>query len=74
MSFAAALVQLSMPALSLAEIVRGACTLFLLASLLMFFRPLLKGIVRALALAARSRLTRRSASRRGIDSVPGQRA
>lgn len=76
MSFASTLVQFSFPMLSLAEALRAACMLFLLASLLMFFRPLLKGILRALVLALRLRLSRSgSAARRGgIAAVPRQRA
>lgn len=73
MSFAATLVQFSLPALSLAEYVRAACLLALVASLLMFFRPLITGIVRALALTLRARLTRKNV-RRNIDALPGQRA
>lgn len=56
MSFASTLVQLSFPLLPLAEVVRATLILSLLASLLMFFRPLLTGIRRALMLALRSRL------------------
>ncbi|MGX4640946.1 hypothetical protein [Massilia sp. SYSU DXS3249] len=73
MSFAATLVQFSLPVLSLAECLRAACLLALVASLLMFFRPLIKGIVRALALTLRARLTRKNV-RRNIDALPGQRA
>ena len=74
MSFAATLVQFSLPALSLADYLRAVCLLALVASLLMFFRPLIKGIVRALALALRARLTRNGLRRRSIDALPGQRA
>lgn len=56
MSFTSTLVQFSFPLLSLAEVVRATFVLSLLASLFMFFRPLLTGIRRALVLALRSRL------------------
>ena len=56
MSFASTLAQFSFPLLSVAEVVRATFMLSLLASLLMFFRPLLTGIRRALALAVRTRL------------------
>ena len=74
MSFAATLVQFSLPALSLAAVLRAACMLALLASLFMFFRPLIKGIVRALALVLRARLARKGVRRSSIGSLPGQRA
>ena len=67
MSFATTLVQVSFPMLSLAAILRGAFMLSLLASLLMFFRPLLSGIVRALVLAVYPRPCRA----RGNDALPG---
>lgn len=44
--------------LPLADILRGALGLVLLASALMFFRPLLSGLVRAFVLIVRPRLTR----------------
>ncbi|MFC5460069.1 hypothetical protein [Massilia niabensis] len=70
MSFASTLVQFSFPMLSLAETVRAAFMLFLLASLLMFFRPLLQGVVRALALVLRAGLSRKAAAAgpTGIDA------
>jgi hypothetical protein len=67
MSFAATLVQVSFPMLSIATILRGAFMLLLLASLLMFFRPLLSGIVRALVLAVYPRPYRA----RGNNALPG---
>jgi hypothetical protein len=72
MSFASTLVQLSFPVLSLAEVVRVAFMLSLLACVLMFFRPLLTGILRALVLAARTGVSRKvaAARRAGIDAVP----
>ncbi|MEN3276857.1 MAG: hypothetical protein V7631_2647 [Massilia sp.] len=74
MSFATTLVQFSLPMLSFADLVRGALMLALLASLLMFFRPLLLGIMRATLLAVRARRPRKDAARRGgMDGVPGQR-
>ena len=57
MSFAPTLVQFSFPMLSLAELVFAAMMLGLAAGLLMFFRPLLTGIRRALILAVRARLS-----------------
>ncbi|MDB5748451.1 MAG: hypothetical protein JWP72_3299 [Massilia sp.] len=56
MSFVSTLVQFSIPVLSLAEAVCAAIMLGLVAGLLMFFRPLLQGIRRALILAVRARL------------------
>lgn len=44
--------------LSIAELLRGALLLALLATVLMFFRPLLSGLVRALVLTVRPRLPR----------------
>jgi hypothetical protein len=59
MSFADAFTLYSLPLLSIAELVRGALVLALVASLLMFFRPLLSGLVRALVLTVRPRTARR---------------
>ena len=59
MSFSAALLQLSFLLPSVAELVRATLILSLLASLLIFFRPLLTGIRRACMLALRSALTRK---------------
>lgn len=59
MSFADAFTLHSVPLLSIAELVRGALVLALVASLLMFFRPLLSGLVRALVLTVRPRTARR---------------
>lgn len=73
MSFAATLAQLSFPMLSFGEFVRAVCMLSLLASLLMFFRPLLNGVRRALVLAVRARLSRKLPGAR-VGVVPGQRA
>ena len=64
MSFTSTLVQFSFPLLSVAELVRTTFMLSLLASLLMFFRPLLTGVRRALLLALRSCLSRKDSSRR----------
>jgi hypothetical protein len=68
MSFAATLVQLSFSTLSIADLVRSGLMLSLLASLLMFFRPLLTGIVRALVLTVRPRAPR------DIGTPPGSHA
>jgi len=59
MSFAAALTVLSFPMPSVAELVRGVLVLSLVASLLMFFRPLISGLVRAFVLTVRPRPARR---------------
>ena len=59
MSFASTFLQFSIPMLSIAAVVRAALMLSLLASLLMFFRPLLTGIRRAMVLALRSCLSRK---------------
>jgi len=53
MSFAAAVTQLSFPMLPLAMLVRGTLVLALLAGFVLFFRPLLLGVVRALLLLVR---------------------
>ena len=58
MSFASAVTQFSFPLLSLTELVQGALVLALLACLVMFFRPLLSGLVRALVLTVRPRPAR----------------
>lgn len=47
--------------LPLAEILRGALLLALLVRVLVFFRPLLTGLVRAFVLIVRPRLTRAGA-------------
>jgi hypothetical protein len=59
MPFADAFTMFSLPLLSIADLVRGVLVLSLVASLLMFFRPLLSGLVRALVLTVRPRTTRR---------------
>jgi hypothetical protein len=58
MSFASAFTQLSLPLLPAASLLRGAFLLALLLSVLLFFRPLLSGIVRALLLLLRPRPAR----------------
>ena len=73
MSFAAALTEFYLPMLSLGDLVRALGMLAVLAGLLMFFRPLLNGMRRALVLAVRARLARKCASAR-LGAVPGQRA
>jgi hypothetical protein len=62
MPFVDALTHLSLPMLPVAELVRAALVLSLLASLLMFFRPLLSGLLRALVLTIRPRTPRRQPS------------
>ena len=59
MPFVDAVTHLSMPMLPVAELVRAALLLSLLASLLLFFRPLLSGLLRALVLTVRPRAARR---------------
>jgi hypothetical protein len=59
MPFVDAVTHLSLPLLSVGELVRAALVLSLLASLLMFFRPLLSGLLRALVLTVRPRAARR---------------
>jgi hypothetical protein len=59
MPFVDAFTQFSIPMLPLADLVRAVLVLSLLASLLMFFRPLLSGLVRALLLTVRPRAARR---------------
>ena len=50
--------------LPLADLVRGVLALALLASVLIFFRPLLSGLVRALVLSVRPRLSRQERAAR----------
>ena len=57
MSFASTLAQFSFPVLSIADALYAAFMLGLLAGVLMFFRPLLTGIRRALVLAVRARFS-----------------
>lgn len=59
MPFVDAVTHLSLPLLPIADLVRAALVLSLLASLLMFFRPLLSGLLRALVLTVRPRSARR---------------
>lgn len=62
MPFVDAVTHLSLPLLPVAELVRAALVLSLLASLLVFFRPLLSGLLRALVLTVRPRAPRRQPS------------
>ncbi|MEW6372305.1 MAG: hypothetical protein AB1584_15320 [Pseudomonadota bacterium] len=82
MSFVSTLTQFSFPVLPLAELLRAALLLALLASVLMFFRPLLSGIARALMLTIRPRMTKEQRAarlahktgavlQRAIDSAKG---
>ena len=59
MPFAAAFTVFSLSSLSIADLVRIVLVLSLAASLLMFFRPLLSGLLRALVLTVRPRAPRR---------------
>ena len=61
MPFAAVLTAFSLSPLSIADLVRIVLVLSLAASLLMFFRPLLSGLVRAFVLTVRPRTARRTA-------------
>lgn len=58
MSFSDAFFQTSVTALPFTQVLTGMVQLTLLAGVLMFFRPLLVGIARALVLAVRPRLTK----------------
>jgi len=58
MSFVATFTQFSFPALPIADLLRLVLMLALAASFVMFFRPLLSGIVRALVLTVRPRLAK----------------
>lgn len=71
MPFADLLIDFSR--LPLAELVRGALVLALLASLILFFRPLLSGLVRALVLSVRPRLSRHERAARQQRSALGGR-
>lgn len=82
MSFVSTLTQFSFPVLPLAELLRAALLLALLVSVLMFFRPLLSGILRALLLTLRPRMTKEERAarlaqktgavlQRAIDSTKG---
>lgn len=62
MPFADLLIDFS--PLPIADLVRGALALALLVSVLMFFRPLLSGLVRALMLSVRPRLSRQERAAR----------
>ena len=59
MSLSAPFVQLSFLLPSIAGLVRASLVLSLFAGLLIFFRPLLTGVTRALVLALRSCLSRK---------------
>lgn len=82
MSFVSTLTQFSFPVLPLTELLRAVLLLALLASVLMFFRPLLSGIARALMLTIRPRMTKEQRAarlaqqtgavlQRAIDSAKG---
>jgi hypothetical protein len=68
MSFAAALTAFSLSPLSIADLVRIVLVLSLAASLLMFFRPLLTGLLRALVLTVRPRARRPRSLRAGASA------
>jgi hypothetical protein len=58
MSFADALLQAPLTTLPLAQLVTSMAQLIVLGAVLMFFRPLLVGIARALVLVVRPRPTK----------------
>lgn len=58
MPFADVFTQVSFPLLSLMELAQTLLVLALVASVVMFFRPLLRGVLRALVLTVRPRLSR----------------
>jgi hypothetical protein len=62
MPFVELVSPVSFAMLPVADLVRAALVLSLLAGLLMFFRPLLTGLVRALMLTLRPRTPRRQPS------------
>ncbi|QNA87255.1 hypothetical protein G4G28_00090 [Massilia sp. Dwa41.01b] len=66
MSFVSAVTQLSFPLLPLADLLRLACLLALLAAFLLFFRPLLSGLVRASLLVLRPRTARTRGAADGV--------
>jgi hypothetical protein len=71
MSFAAALFQNSFTAMPFAQLLTSMLQLALLGAVLMFFRPLLIGIARALVLVVRPRLTKDElAARRKLRDAP----
>jgi hypothetical protein len=51
-------------AVSFAQLVRGVFFLSMLTGLILFFRPLLKGIARALVLSVRPRMTKEALAAR----------
>jgi hypothetical protein len=72
MPFADLLIGFS--SLPLTGLVRGVLLLALLASFLLLFRPLLSGLVRALVLTVRPRLSRQERSARRQGGAFGGRA
>ncbi|HBF50104.1 MAG TPA: hypothetical protein DDX04_06710 [Massilia sp.] len=58
MAFVDTVTQFSFPPLPMADLLRVALMLALAASFVMFFRPLLSGIVRALVLTVRPRIAK----------------
>ena len=62
-----------LPMLLIAELVRGALVLALLASVVLFFRPLLSGLVRAFILTVRPRLSHQErAARQQRNALSGR--
>lgn len=75
MAFADTLFQTPMVALSFSQVLTGMIELAVLAALLMFFRPLLVGIARALVLVVRPRPTKdQLAARRKLRDIKQQAA
>lgn len=75
MSFTDTLFQGPVTALPFAELATGMVQLAILGAVLMFFRPLLIGIARALVLVVRPRLTKDElAARRKLQAKPARPA
>jgi hypothetical protein len=74
MSFADTLLQAPLTTLPLAQLVTGMVQLIVLGAVLMFFRPLLVGIARALVLVVRPRLTKDQLAARRKSKLAGLQA
>ncbi|MGJ9418575.1 hypothetical protein ACHAC9_12525 [Massilia sp. CMS3.1] len=73
MPFVQAVTEFSFLLPPIAELVRGALVLALLASVVLFFRPLLSGLVRAFILTVRPRLSRQErAARQQRNALSGR--
>jgi hypothetical protein len=74
MSFADTLFQLPLNAVPFTQLFVSMAELLLLGALLMFFRPLLTGIARALVLVLRPRPTKDALARRKLRLTPSSEA